>query len=214
MAVFYEVTGEERFLAAARDSSEYLEHISVKQGEGFLVPVMDDGDCSTFYLGACHGSAGTTKLFYKLYRLTGEDHYKETIEAMSKGILNFGAPEIQSAGYWNNTCICCGTASLLQFYTRLYVSFGNPHYLDVAKRAAKVVLGEAEYVTDGAIAWPLAEVRAEPANISTSKGYLHGAAGIGCALLQYYQVVKGIFDWNRLLDDPYPAQNLFDIQIN
>ncbi len=207
MAVFHAHTGDEDFLASARSAADYLNAISVPLKEGALVPLTDDPSDNTFYLGACHGAGGTSKLFYQLYRLTGDAGYKRAVEDMSKGILGLGAPETQSSGYWNNTCVCCGTAAILQFQLALFAAFGDRHYLEAASRCAKVLLGEAEEAGNGAIAWPLAETRLEPDNITLNKGYMHGSAGIASALLQLYQTLDGTFRWRRLLDDPYPQRN-------
>lgn len=204
MSVFYAYTQDQTFLASARSAADYLNAISVPLKDGALVPLMDDPQDRTFYLGACHGAGGTSKIFYQLYLLTGETRYKRTVENMSKGILSFGAPEIQSSGYWNNTCVCCGTAAILQFHLALFTAFGDRHYLDVAKRCAGVLLGEAEDVGHDKIAWPLAETRLEPEKLTVNKGYMHGAAGIASTLLQLYQALNGAFHWNRLMDDPYP----------
>ncbi|MFD2328080.1 lanthionine synthetase LanC family protein [Cohnella sp. GCM10020058] len=205
MSVFYEHTKDEDFLSSAAAAAEHLRAISVPLSEGRLVPLTDDPEERTLYLGSCHGAGGTSKIFYQLYRMTGDDRYKREIEEMSKGMLSLDAPELQSSGYWNNTCICCGTASILQFHVALYAAFGNRKNLEVAKRCAQVLLGEARETGNGAIAWPLAETRLEPDNITLNKGYMHGAAGIASALLQLFQMLKGAFEWNRLIDDPYPA---------
>lgn len=206
MSVFYEHTQDEAFLSSAAAAADYLSAIAVPLAEGRLVPLTDDPEERTLYLGACHGSGGTSKVFYQLYRLTGDDRYKCEVEEMSKGILSLDAPEFQSSGYWNNTCICCGTAAILQFHAALYAAFGDRHYLEVAQRCAQVLLGEAEGMGSDAIAWPLAETRLEPDKITLNKGYMHGAAGIASSLLQLCQLLKGRFDWNRLIDDPYPAR--------
>lgn len=205
MSVFYEYTKDPDFLSITKSAAEYLKAISVQQKDGFLVPLTSDPNEETFYVGGCHGPGGTSKVFYQLYRLTGDESYKSDIENMARGILGLGVPEVQSSGYWNNTCICCGTASVLQFYISLYAAFGDAHYLDVAERCAKIILGEAEEMSDGGVAWPVAEVRLESEHVTIDKGYMHGAAGIASALLQLYQAQKAMFDWNRLPDDPYPG---------
>jgi lantibiotic modifying enzyme len=205
MAVFYERTKDPYFLSVAKSAAEYLKALSKKQKDGFLVPLTSDPDEQTFYVGSCHGPGGTSKVFYQLYRLTGDEIYKSDIENMAKGILSLGVPEVQTAGYWNNVCICCGTAAVLQFYVGLYAAFGGSYYLDAAERCATVLLGEAEEAGGDSVCWAVCETRLEPDNITFGRGYMHGAAGIASALLQLYQAQKGIFDWNRLPDDPYPG---------
>jgi hypothetical protein len=91
----------------------------------------------------------------------------------------------------------------------LYQSDGNPRWRDLAVRTASVLLGEKEDLGDGAANWPLAWERIKPDNITTPLGYYDGAAGIGGALLQIYLSENGQFQWNRLIDDPFPAASQF-----
>jgi lantibiotic modifying enzyme len=208
LSVLYDGTKEKEFLEYAEAGAEYLRAISVKKGDGALVPVFDDGN-DLFFVGWCHGPPGTSRVFYQLYRSTGDEKYKDFIEEMVRGIEDIGAPETQSNGYWNNTNICCGTSALLQFFISLYLAFGDEKYLALAGRSAKIVLGEAEEIEPDAVGWPLASMLSDrdSGKVTIEKGYLHGGAGIACALLQYYQILSGTaFRWDRLMDDPFPAK--------
>jgi lantibiotic modifying enzyme len=205
-SIFYEAVGDKEFLDAAEAGAAYLKAIAVNRGEGALIPAKDDGLEDLFFVGWCHGPAGSSRVFYRLYRLTGNEAHKEFTETLVRGILAIGAPEIQSGGYWNTTNICCGTAALLQFFIGLYLAFEDPHYLELAERSAKVILGEAEEIDEDAIGWPLAVLLSDTEKITIDKGYLHGSAGIACALLQIYQVLNGDFRWDRLPDDPFPSK--------
>jgi lantibiotic modifying enzyme len=212
LTLLYQFTGEETYLDAAKGCAQYLDSLKVKQTKGYLLPHDvngTDGPQPVFYLSSCHGPAGTAKLYYQLYRITGEDKWLQEISQLVDGLESTGAPERQSAGLWNNVCLCCGHAGLVQFFVGLYQSDGNPRWRDLAVRTASVLLGEKEDLGDGAANWPLAWERIKPDNITTPLGYYDGAAGIGGALLQIYLSENGQFQWNRLIDDPFPATSQF-----
>jgi lantibiotic modifying enzyme len=212
LTLLYQFTGEEVYLNAAKGCAEYLASLKVKQSKGFLIPheiTGADGPNPVFYLSSCHGPAGTVKLYYQLYHITGEEQWLQEIVQLVDGLESTGAPEYQSAGLWNNVCLCCGHAGLVQFFVGLYQSDGNARWRDLAVRSASVLLGEKEDLGDGAANWPLAWERIKPEHITTPLGYYDGAAGIGGVLLQIYLSESGQFHWNRLIDDPFPAASQF-----
>lgn len=66
--------------------------------------------------------------------------------------------------------------------------------------------------TDAGIMWQQAFERKRPDNLAFGLGYYDGAAGIGASLLQLHQIESGYFDYQRMVDDPYP-QNVASINI-
>ena len=68
-----------------------------------------------FYLGACHGPAGTGRLFLELHAITGETGWLDAARALVRGLVNIGAPETRSKGLWNNHSQCCGDAGIGEF---------------------------------------------------------------------------------------------------
>jgi lantibiotic modifying enzyme len=213
LTLLYQFTGDEAYLNAAKGCTEYLAKLKVKQLKGYLIPHDVDGPGDpepVFYVSSCHGPAGTSKLYYQLYRLTGEAKWFDEIVQLVDGLESLGVPEQQSAGLWNNVCLCCGHAGLVQFFVGLYQADGDPRWRDLAVRTANVLLGEKEDLGDGSANWPLAWERIKPENITTPLGYYDGAAGIGSALLQIYLSESGNFHWSRLIDDPFPAATQFE----
>lgn len=206
LTLVYEATGDERYLNAAVEAAKHLKAIAIKQGEGFLVPWHDNpNEEPIFYLSSCHGPAGTSKLFYKLYQLTGEKEYFDAITGLYKGLRHIGAPEKQSVGYWNTTCLCCGTAGILQFLINYSLITNSEEAKAVTKTAADILLGEQQKQKKG-IAFPIAFERVHPENIATSIAYVTGSAGIAAALAQAYLFLEGKYEWDRLYDDPYPVK--------
>jgi hypothetical protein len=206
----YEASGDQKFLDATKGIADFMIAQAVKMKAGSLIPHGLPDRKDLFYLGYCHGPAGTNRFFYKLYEMTGEDRYKRYIDMLTQGVIDTGAPEVRTEGYWNTYNICCGTAGLLNMYLGLWAAFGDETYLEQAKRCGKVITDGAT-ITDGTegreCAWRFALDRVAPDVLSTPIGLFDGAAGIGAVLLQLVSAEKGQFHATRMLDDPFPEKN-------
>ncbi len=206
LTLLHEFTGEKKYLEAAIQTTEYLKTIQVPQSKGYLIPhdvKVGVKQEPVFFLSSCHGPGGNAKLYYKLYQLTSDTKWLTEINAMIDGIESTGAPERQSIGLWNTLCFCCGHAGFIQFFLGLYHNFHDDRYLDLAKRAANIILGEQEKQEDGSVIWPMAFWRTRPDFLTQDLGYYDGAAGIASSLLQIYLQETSDFHWNRLVDDPF-----------
>lgn len=204
LTLVYEATKDEKYLNAAIQAAVHLKAIAVKQGDGFLIPWHDNPNEEViFYLSSCHGPAGTSKLFYKLYQITGKQEYFEDITGLYKGLRHIGAPEKQSAGYWNTTCLCCGTAGILQFLINYSLITGSEEVKNVAITAGNILLAENDKEVKG-ISFPVAYERVHPENVTKSISYTAGGSGVAAALAQTYLFLEGKYEWDRLYDDPYP----------
>ncbi len=214
-AVAYEQTRNEKYLNAAKEAANHLRAIAVKQGDGYLVPWHDNpNEPVIFYASSCHGPAGTSRLFYQLYKTTGDKLYLNDIVLLYKGMRHINVPEKQSVGFWNNTSICCGTAGVLQFVINLaLVADELPQDAanikkdssDVAKISGNILLGES-YVDGERVTWPVAFERVKPEIVTEKINYGAGAAGVGAALTQLYLFLENKYSWARLFDDPYPVK--------
>ena len=206
----YEASGDQKFLDATKGIADFMIAQAVKMKAGSLIPHGLPDRKNLFYLGYCHGPAGTNRFFYKLYEMTGEDRYKRYIDMLTQGVIDTGAPEVRTEGYWNTYNICCGTAGLLNMYLGLWAAFGDETYLEQAKRCGKVITDGAT-ITDGTdgreCTWRFALDRVAPDVLSTPIGLFDGAAGIGAVLLQLASAEKGQFHATRMLDDPFPEKN-------
>jgi len=114
----YEQIGKRRFLTTARDAAEYLNSIaSVAPATICLIPHdLPDGK-DLFYLGWCHGPAGTDRFFHELFVITKEAKWRESGEAAAETVPHSGIPEKQTAGYWNNVSRCCGAVGIGEFFS-------------------------------------------------------------------------------------------------
>ena len=189
-----------------------LEEVRVPQEKGSAITyrIYDDGaiekegDRTVFYLGLCHGPAGTGRFYYELAKNTGDDVYRKILVDLVDGLEALGAPERQSPGFWNTVNYCCGHAGLVHFFIGLYLADHDERWRDLAVRAGDVLLGSEEIQADGSSDWPIAFNRVDPDDFTRPLGYYDGAAGIAAVLLELYLLGKDEFVWPRFGDDPFP----------
>ena len=204
---FYELTGKKEFLDKAVLCARFLDEISVAQEKGKLIPYRVGENAPTiFYLGACHGPAGTGKFFYKLYQVTKNPEYAKDLQELFEGLEALGAPGKMSAGLWNCVNYCCGASGHVHTYIGLYLSTGEERWKKLAEQSADILLGEKEQTEDGAVYWSTALDRIAPSVYTIPAGYYDGIAGIAGTLLEMYLLEKNKFHWSRLADDPYKEE--------
>ncbi|MBT1182031.1 hypothetical protein JS531_08760 [Bifidobacterium sp. CP2] len=210
LTLLYDALGDERYLEAAKACERYLATQFIPQEKGALLPYLLNGDEPTFYyLGHCHGPAGTSKFYYRLYEETGDERYLKVIEDMVDGLESWGAPEHMSKGLWNTPNQCCGVAGLAQFFIGLYAADVNGHrarWKKLAERTAAVLLGWEYRRQDGSSDWPVAWRRVCPKDIGPRIGLIDGTAGVAAVLLQLYTLEHGEYEWPRFVNDPFPAR--------
>ncbi len=215
----YEESGDKKFYEAVKGIPEYLESVAVKSRSGAKLlahglPKNND----LFFLGYCHGPAGTARFWYKLYKITGEHKWLEEAFNYAEGIIEVGAPEIKSPGYWAHN-FCCGTAGILNTFLGLWAETRDEKWLNYARRCGRVIAGDAirsdEYDPHNErlpvdkdklqVKWIFVH-RRNPDVASTRIGLYDGAAGVSLALATLYQAEKGLFEVPRAVDDPFPSR--------
>ncbi|MDR3314902.1 MAG: hypothetical protein LBS98_00240 [Coriobacteriales bacterium] len=205
LARLYEASGDQRFLDGATGAAEYLRSIAVTKDGGALIPYRFPDLSDVFYLGFCHGPAGTGRLFYKLYEITGNVAHLDFLKSLAVGLEHAGAPETHSHGYWHTYNQCCGTSAQTDLFLNLWAATGEAQYLDLANRAGRHILGAAAAFGESVeLSWHQAFTRVDPATITLDTGYLAGAAGIGSALLHLGLANEDRYQVLRLPDDPFP----------
>lgn len=201
-AIIYEATKEERFLQAAKDGAKYIQGIAVGDEDAVLVPYLDSlerGPSTEFYyLSTCHGPAGTSLLFQALYKITGEKEYLDWVKRLSRGIIEAGAPENYSRGYWRSQSLCCGTPGLLEHFVSVYKLTGEEEFLNYAKRTARTIIGQSQVDDDSEDIYKLSKTRrwlgnwwrTIPQDVHTYSGLYIGTAGNAWSLLTLAGLLK------------------------
>jgi len=176
VATFLARLGEQRFLSAARSGAAHLVAIADRSVKGFRVYHHAPGGEELFYLGWCHGPAGTARLF----RALGST---ELEERAALAIRESGIPAKRTPGFWNNVGPCCGSVGVGAFFLDLYERTGDEEHLAFARELTADLLARARR-DDAGTSWPQAEHRVEPELVVAQTGYMQGAAGIGLWLLR------------------------------
>ena len=166
-------------LAGAR----YLQAIAKTEGDICLVQHNQPDGLDLYYLGWCHGPAGTARLFYQLAQVTGDKTWMAWVQKSANALLTSGIPEQRTPGFWNNVSQCCGSAGVAQFMLDLYGVTHEPKYLAFAEKMTGDLLARATR-DDKGTRWVQAEHRVRPELLVAQTGYMQGAAGIGAWLLR------------------------------
>jgi lantibiotic modifying enzyme len=201
LACLYEQTKQPQYIDAAMEAANHLQSIANK--DGFIYHAEpNEAAMSRYYVSWCHGPAGTARLYYKLFQLTGDLKWETKIEQAAQALMQCGIPEKQTTGYWNNVSYCCGNAGIAEFYVSLYKLYNSKIYLDFGKHMLDDLLKRAT-VTGESLYWHQAENRTQPANLQTQTGLMQGSAGIALALLHTWMVEKGRDYLVHLPDNPF-----------
>ncbi len=182
LATLSKATGEERFLQAAIKGAQHLQAIATCDPNGCLVFHYTPGGEHRFYLGLCHGPAGTSRLFYRLSELTDDPSWRNWADSEVDALMASGIPEVRTPGFWNNISMCCCDTAVLQFMLDLHGTYGDSRYLDFAHRVVDDILNRAT-IDERGMRWVQAENRIDPAIVIAQTGYMQGAAGVGIGLL-------------------------------
>ncbi|MGE0131764.1 MAG: lanthionine synthetase LanC family protein [Blastocatellales bacterium] len=190
MSQLYRMTGEERFLGAAKEAARYVMSRSHPMGpDGCLVCHNEEVIPHIFYLSVCHGPAGTGRLLLELQAITGEAAWGEHLRQLVAGVEYLGAPEQRSEGFWRNYSQCCGDAGLGEFALLLARTAGGA-YRELAVRCGDAILAHSDLSGDQR-RWRQAEHRNRPDFIQAQTGYMQGAAGIASFLTHLATTIEG-----------------------
>ncbi len=201
-----QATGDGRYLRAAIEAANYVVSRSYPSGDGHLVCHTEDRQPpDLFYLGVCHGPAGTGRLMYLLHALTGDVKWDHSLRGYVTGLLATGAPESRTPGLWQNYGQCCGDAGIGDYACYLLRATGDASYRDLAQRIAERLIRTTAPSQVGH-AWQQAEHRSRPDFVETQTGYMQGAAGIGSFLLHLATVDEETTSKITLPDTPFPEQ--------
>lgn len=193
LATLYLHTKDQVFLEAALAGEKYLNAVATKRDGGRAIFHVTGGGENRFYLSWCHGPVGTARLYQQLAVATSDARFLGVIKELNTWITNSGAPEQQSAGYWNNISQCCGNVGIGQYWidlSRQMIDGGGP---GVAALRERVVTNTMSRATDDekGLRWVQAENRVSPDNLVAQTGFMQGAAGVGTFFLQLDALSRG-----------------------
>ncbi len=186
LGTLYQETRQKKFLDAALAGARYLLSIAVTDGGICLIFHNEPFNKDIYYLSWCHGPAGTARLFYRLFQVTGDHKWMDWVKKGARGILASGIPEKLTPGYWNNVGQCCGGAGVVEFFLALHRVTHDPEYLAFARRVAADLIVRATREGSGAsvaLKWIQSEHRLAPQQLVAQTGFMQGSSGIAISLL-------------------------------
>ncbi|MGI9012624.1 MAG: lanthionine synthetase LanC family protein [Phycisphaerales bacterium] len=194
----------QRFRAAALAAARRLDDLARRDDAGGLVRHHEPGGEDLFYLGWCHGPAGTSRFFTLLAERTGDAAWLEPVRTAMNTLLAQGLPNARPEGYWNNVGRCCGAAGVADALLQWHVQRDDPRAIELARALSADILSRA---TSGPpdnprfLRWTHAEHRARPDFLQAQTGLMQGAAGIGLWLLRLDAHERGLPFHDRLPDE-------------
>jgi lantibiotic modifying enzyme len=190
LATLYQRSQDRAFLDGALAGVKYLDAIATRRNGARAIFHVSGGGEDRFYLSWCHGPVGTARLFYRLHQITGDAQWRTWIDELTAWLVASGAPEQQSAGYWNNISQCCGNVGIGQYTIDLTRHYPKPIAASLRDRVVKNTTSRA---TDDAagLRWVQAENRVSPENLVAQTGFMQGAAGVGTFFLQLDALARG-----------------------
>lgn len=202
----------DRFLSAAEAGAGYLVQIADRRDGLFLVPygVPNDGYATRYDIGWAHGPAGTGRLFYRLWQVTGKEQYRELGDACARSILAAGVPgESADPRLWSGPFALdrrFGISGAVPFLLDWQRVQGGEQFVACARRTIDRILAAGARSQDG-LYWTLPRYEFQgPEGNATYTNYFYGVAGIGLALLEMHYVDAGERPRIRLPDDPFPGR--------
>jgi len=204
-ARLYSETKRAKYLFAAKQGALHLQSIATLHGNAALVPYRFPDLPDLYYLGFCHGPAGTARTFFELYKITREPEYQVWTERLAQGVLQSGIPENLTPGYWNVVCQCCGSAAVIELFIGLWASTGRRDYLVFAQRVARQLVSRETNLDGKGSRWYQAWTRVKPWEVSAETGYSIGASGVGTSLLHVHLAEQGRYNAILLPDNPFAS---------
>ena len=204
LATLYQATKDRAFLEGALAGAAYLKAIAQTDGDVCLIyhHEPDDAGRRLYYLGWCHGPAGTARLWYRLWQAIGDRAWLEWASKSARAIVESGIPDRPAPGFWNNAGVCCGSAGVAEFFLAHHRATGDAASLAFARDVSAQILASATRDASG-IRWPHAEHRTRPAEIVAQTGWMQGAAGIGAWFLHLDAFERGATPPIRFPDSPF-----------
>lgn len=178
LATLSERTDDDAFFRAAVKGAEYLQSIANLENDGYRVFHYSPEGEDRYYLSWCHGPVGTNRLFYRLWKTSGDEKWLEWVHRGARGVMGSGVPEQRTPGYWENVSQCGGDAGLGEFFLAFSRITGDPSYSQFAERLNASLLRRSTE-GGGGLKWTQSEHRVQPDLLVAQTGFMQGAAGVG-----------------------------------
>ena len=209
LATLSQVFDDPRYLAAAIAAGDYLVSIARTDDGGFILPYsVPNGEFNASWdVGWAHGPAGSARLFYTLWRITGNDRWWDVVARSVVALQNSGLPGAAAAEFETDRFRIdqrFGLAGVAMFLLDLYQATNDGAYHAFGREVVDSILTQSTIDSTGRH-WTIPQygfmpAEGEPASFT---GYFYGAAGFGLALLRADGASQGIRWEEALPDNPW-----------
>ena len=190
-ARLYSETNQTRFLFAANQGALHLQRVTTSSSKGELIshPLSDLPDL--YYVGFCHGPAGTARAFFELYKITREPVYQMWAERMAQKALQFDTPGNPTPGCWSVVCQCCGSPAVIDLFVEMWAFTKRLDYLATAQCAASHLVNQETNSNVTRARKVQTRASADPQEESSVTDQFAGAPGVGSAFLRLHLAING-----------------------
>ncbi len=209
LATLSQALDEPRYLEAAIAAGEYLTSIARTDDGGFILPYsVPNGEFNASWdVGWAHGPAGSARLFYALWRITGHDRWGDVVTRSVVALRNSGLPGKPTAEFETERFRIdqrFGQAGVAMFLLDLYQATGDNEYQTFGREVVDSILAQSTIDSAGR-RWTIPQYGFMPAEgePATFTGYFYGAAGFGLALLRLDAASQGSRWEPALPDNPF-----------
>ena len=208
LASLHEQTKDRPFLDGAVAGANWLRDVADRTEGGFRLYYgwPEAGWSRPYDIGWAHGQAGTARLFYKLWLITGERDWRDLVHAGARSLRSSGLPRSPKAEYGAKFELDqrFGIAGVVRFFSDLAAVMDDKAQLEFADTLAQEIRSAATR-EHGTVRWrrPRHVFMSEPGKDGEFTGYFYGAAGYGLALLGVELAKRGEAFPLRLPDDPF-----------
>lgn len=199
LAVLAQETGDDAHLDAAEAGARWLEEQALCDELGCRWYHQRPDMTNSYRTGWCHGVAGTARLFLKLDSLNGSDQHADLVGEGARWLMQVTDPSLPEPQFWN-TNLCCGEASVGEFFLDLYLATGRQEYLAFARRLAEHLVAQG-YDDRGGRAWTNYPYPDNNNRIWFETGLKSGTAGVGWFLVRLAIVGTTLDDEPMLPDE-------------
>lgn len=210
LASLYESTGDRTFLEGALAGARWLRSVADRSDGGFRIFYgwPDPGWPRRYDIGWAHGPAGTARLFFKLWSITGEAEWMEIVNACARTLRTSGLPANLRPEYGSSLerNQRFGTAGVARFFIDLHAITGDPADLELARALARDIIDSGVRESES-LTWrtPRAPFMERPGLNAEFTGWFYGSAGYGLLFLSIDEALRGDRRLARFPDDPFRA---------
>ncbi len=209
-AELFEITKDSLYLNTAINAYNYLESIADTSNNSFLIPYGFPLEqwLGQYDIGWAHGGAGSARFYYKLWQVTNDDKYFETLQKVAEGLKQTGLPGLPSDPKFGEEDFYrdkrFGAASVADYFMDLYYINRKEENLNFAKVLIDDLIKKGTQ-DENKFYWETERYAFFPdeGKLAQFTGYFYGTAGYGLSLINFDKLINDNKLAISLPDNPF-----------